>query len=58
MGTEDQLSAVLNQIFDRRQSGDNPFVVRDDAVFERDVDIAAGLYAFVRYVVILDRLFV
>ena len=58
VGAEDDCRVVVKQVLDGRQGRNDALVRGDDAVLERDVEIAADEYLFAVYVDVLHRLFV
>ena len=50
MGAENNAAALLNQLLNRWQRGDNSVIVGDFSVLEGDVKIAADKYSFTLYV--------
>ena len=58
MRGEYHLCTMFDGVFDRRQSTENTRVVRDDAVFDRNVEINADKYPFAVYIYVFDGFFV
>ena len=58
MGAKHDSRAVGKKIFDRGERGDDALIAGDDAVRERDVEIAADKHALAGYVDVFDCLFV
>ena len=58
MRAEDDLRVVLDEILYRRESADDALVVGDDAVLQRDVEVAADKTSLAGYFDILNRFLV
>jgi hypothetical protein len=58
MGTENYFCAVFFKIFDSGKSGNDSFVVGDNAFLKRYVEIAADKNFFAGYVDVFNRHFV
>ena len=58
MGAQDDLSAVLDQVVDGGQSGDNPLVTGNFSIFGGDIEVAAAQNALAGYIDVHDGLLV